>query len=671
MGCGSSKATAPSPESQQVQDVKSGNTSSPDPKAASSPKAASNSNAGTGAAAPTNRKAEREQLKREQAARQAFEEEQRQARQAARAGAARTSISDSGASLSDDEMLANSSASSVDDDVAAQAAASASEEDLVALVKAGDLSKVKQHARLHPAAVDTPVDGQVPLVVAVTYGSRGSTHETIARWLIIRAHANPAAKSTDLDQNALHAAALQNNVHLARALVQAGSAPVQAANGSGMTALHFAAMAGATEAVRYLVGESVAASVAAQDDNGETPLHAAARGGHVSIIKHLLRAGADPLQTDKVGYTALHTAAAAGKLEALQTLVSRGPAPLDSVPGIGLDQVAKPEVAAWLQSQGPAAGNGSAIGDKQADRKAAAKARRQKAAERAAKAKQARAAAAEQDRVVSDDSDDGAGDSAMSDDERSVATSVSDSESDSEAGDLPSAREGLLLSLAESGSVREVRKYVRAHPEDVNVREAETGFTPLHKAAAELMNGAKDRSHVIKWLVLHGGADTSAPDADGDTVLHFAAASGSVSFARWLIFKAGARVDARNEAGETPLLSAAGSEQRGVVQLLIRAGADVQAKDGNACTALHLAARSGDQQLVRPLLNARAFVRAQDDEGATPLHYAVGTGNMALIKLLVARGKAPLDVTDNNGMTPLDAAKLMDLEEVAKFLESM
>lgn len=62
--------------------------------------------------------------------------------------------------------------------------------------------------------------------------------------------------------------------------------------------------------------------------------------------------------------------------------------------------------------------------------------------------------------------------------------------------------------------------------------------------------------------------------------------------ARWLL-EHGADVNTPDGAGETPLMTAAGSAEPGLVELLLSQGADVAAQCKTGCTALHLAVAQG------------------------------------------------------------------------------
>ena len=113
-------------------------------------------------------------------------------------------------------------------------------------------------------------------------------------------------------------AAQRGDLAEVRALLRTG-ADVNAAQTDGMTALHWAAADNRIEIARTLLyaGAAVRATTRL---GGYTPLHLAARSGNAEIAGILLDAGADPNAYTSTGVTAMHFAAdadAAGVVEAL------------------------------------------------------------------------------------------------------------------------------------------------------------------------------------------------------------------------------------------------------------------------------------------------------------------------------------------------------------------
>ena len=118
-------------------------------------------------------------------------------------------------------------------------------------------------------------------------------------------------------------AAMRGDHGSVRGLLQQG-ADVNAAQGDGMTALHWAADRGDLGMARMLV--YAGAGLDAVTRMAEyTPLHLASRAGHGAVVRALLEAGSDPAAlTASGGATPLHLAAAAGDPESVAALIEYG-----------------------------------------------------------------------------------------------------------------------------------------------------------------------------------------------------------------------------------------------------------------------------------------------------------------------------------------------------------
>ena len=127
-------------------------------------------------------------------------------------------------------------------------------------------------------------------------------------------HAAPSAAVAD--------AAMQGNRDAVRSLLKQ-AADVNAAQGDGMTALHWAAMKDDAELVQTLL--FAGANVRATTRIGAyTPLILAARSGSGSAIAPLLKSGADANTATANGTTALMLGAASGHADAVALLIEAG-----------------------------------------------------------------------------------------------------------------------------------------------------------------------------------------------------------------------------------------------------------------------------------------------------------------------------------------------------------
>jgi uncharacterized protein len=98
---------------------------------------------------------------------------------------------------------------------------------------------------------------------------------------------------------------------------------VNAAQGDGMTALHWAALNGDGELAQMLLyaGANVKATTRL---GGYNPLYMAAKSGRAAVVDILLNAGSDPNSTALDGLTPLMMAASSGSAETVESLVKRG-----------------------------------------------------------------------------------------------------------------------------------------------------------------------------------------------------------------------------------------------------------------------------------------------------------------------------------------------------------
>ncbi len=110
-----------------------------------------------------------------------------------------------------------------------------------------------------------------------------------------------------------------------RTLLRQG-ADVNAAQGDGMTALHWAAMNGDADLVSMLLyaGANVRATTRL---GGYTPLHLASRTANPAVISRLIEGGADTKIRTSTGATPLMLAAETGSVDAVKALLDKGADP--------------------------------------------------------------------------------------------------------------------------------------------------------------------------------------------------------------------------------------------------------------------------------------------------------------------------------------------------------
>ena len=156
----------------------------------------------------------------------------------------------------------------------------------------------------------------------------------------------------------------------------------------------------------------------------------------------------------------------------------------------------------------------------------------------------------------------------------------------------------------------------------------------------------------------HHANDVNAVDEYGNTALHRAAESGSVTRMHQLL-NAGANLEARDEQGATPLIVAVRNGETEAAERLLEAGPNLSARDSIGNTPLHYAA-AGSPKLTDRLLQAGADPHARNNDDATPVHAVTvhpthiepGSGTIETLDRLVKAG-ADLDAQDKAGNTAL------------------
>ncbi len=190
-------------------------------------------------------------------------------------------------------------------------------------------------------------------------------------------------------------------------------------------------------------------------------------------------------------------------------------------------------------------------------------------------------------------------------------------------------------------------------------KETPTGRRAVHvvgHSSAEIgfwgFLSGKGGSDAVEYLV-DAGANVNAQDKYGSTPLHNVAMNGYERGVEVLIAN-GADVNKKSNDGRTPIMTAETVE---IIDMLEKAGADIHATSRMGETILHYAAHRGHLDVVKYLIEKRGFSPNQKDkEGETPLHEAMKGGFYLIedtVSMLIKKG-ADVNITDNDGLTPLD-----------------
>ncbi len=159
---------------------------------------------------------------------------------------------------------------------------------------------------------------EAPLASAVQRGDRAATLSLLGQQVDVNAAQGDGA-------TALHWAAYLDDAETTALLIRAG-ADVNAANHYGVTPLALASTNGNAAIIEQLVRSGADPHDPLHAVNaGETPLMLAARSGRADAVTLLLQLGADPNSTETWnGQSALMWAAAEGHVSVVQTLIAHG-----------------------------------------------------------------------------------------------------------------------------------------------------------------------------------------------------------------------------------------------------------------------------------------------------------------------------------------------------------
>ncbi|KAL9026412.1 MAG: hypothetical protein Q9196_004919 [Gyalolechia fulgens] len=162
-----------------------------------------------------------------------------------------------------------------------------------------------------------------------------------------------------------------------------------------------------------------------------------------------------------------------------------------------------------------------------------------------------------------------------------------------------------------------------------NPTGSENGETPIH-VAASYGNVEAVRS------LLKLGVSPNTRDKDRRAPIHSAAFSGNHEIIDLLVDH-GADLTAQNHAGESVLHILTRSEfDKNLVSLLMRRGVPVNTPDAEGKTALHIAARKGSVSTAKFLMEHGADGSRKDHGGRTPLEIAAVSGNEEFVEQILA-----------------------------------
>jgi ankyrin repeat protein len=417
-------------------------------------------------------------------------------------------------------------------------------------------------------------------------------------------------------------AAMRRDTEAVRALLRSG-ADVNAAQGDGMTALHWTALNADLEMMNVLLLAG-ATTESTTRVGAYTPLHLASSRGHAAVVARLLEAGSKVAALTATGVQPLHLAAQSGSSEAVAALLDKG-ADINGrdkthgrTPLIFAASSDRLEAVTLLLARGANARHATTVIDYRARAAADNEARRTR------------------DKIMS-------------------ATTGRNIDSTFDPDPPPPGTAPNQVSTGRGAPVDPNDPDINGRrrdgprpPSDIDQIGKQGGFTALHYAVRDGFAG-------VARALLDAGIDVNVPtDGDRSTPMVVAMINGQFDLALALLAR-GADPNLANDDGVTPLFAAlnnewalrtwypqptAGAQQKAsylaVMETLLKAGADP-----NVRTRTHIwyAAYNTGRMGV-------------DFSGATPFWRAAYALDVDAMKLLVRYGADPNIPTMTYGVPP-------------------
>ena len=231
---------------------------------------------------------------------------------------------------------------------------------------------------------------------------------------------------------------------------------------------------------------------------------------------------------------------------------------------------------------------------------------------------------------------------------------------------------------------------IRAFQQSVNKSGSLYRGWPLLNVASLL-----GETEIVTQL-LDRRVDMLATDATGNSAMHRAAGEGQLQILS-LLTSRGGNINAVNSRNETPLYLAAASGQLKAVRLLVRNGAEKSIIAKNKVSALSIAIKNQHETVALALLdgkldkasihralllavqnkmetlgarliNVDVYVNQADDKNRSALWYSADLGLKKTTMALIRVKRAPTNLADTKGYTPLARAVSRGNLDIARLL---
>ena len=204
------------------------------------------------------------------------------------------------------------------------------------------------------------------------------------------------------------------------------------------------------------------------------------------------------------------------------------------------------------------------------------------------------------------------------------------------------------------------------------------GFDPNDQTvegSSALMLAARARDLALVQILIDHGADVSATDNKGWSVIHYACQSGSkelLHFLKSLTTNWNARITVflNQEWHNATALHLAASLRGYALEFLLKYDlvSDINGLADNKMTALHIAALAGISRNVSLLLDKDADDKIQAFDSEPPLHIGVQIGAMEVVMVFINKGRN-LFLQNGSGFTPELYARKYSHIDIANVLK--